>query len=489
MTEAALAPPAKTGVRGRHRAAQPPRGGGRSLPDRLMHWHMGGSTETVPQSAPLAPANAPKQAPAGRGRRIITCAPPPARSGPRTSAPRKRAKRPKRESGLTAGARGANATADGVELLGLCGTGALEVRHGPDAFSARGPLLIEEGQLAQGRPLSRLQLEQGFDDLGQVRRQCVGDHLAAAPVAKSALPEEAPEAEGRGVVEKAAAAARRALPRVVLQGHRENDDAESEGVGQEGVDDGLRVDLGSLVGGLPPHLALHRSAQRRHAEVDELHLRPGVRPRDEEVLQGEVAVGDAEVVQHADGLDDVGDNGPDDRLPPRARSRHGLSEAPVVEVPLLAEGARDHGLPAAAKEAVQAADVGVAHGPQEADEADVKPRPLLRLGVPRVELGGAAADPLVGHRLHRREPAPAGAVLHELHAAEVAAASWSSLAKVHLELLHGSTAAAASTRAASKSLCLSTDCEIVSEDVASLGAPNPKHRNIGKGGGDASELT
>eukprot|EP00429_Kryptoperidinium_foliaceum_P087506 CAMPEP_0176192790 /NCGR_PEP_ID=MMETSP0121_2-20121125/5152_1 /TAXON_ID=160619 /ORGANISM="Kryptoperidinium foliaceum, Strain CCMP 1326" /LENGTH=314 /DNA_ID=CAMNT_0017531487 /DNA_START=260 /DNA_END=1202 /DNA_ORIENTATION=+ len=274
--------------------------------------------------------------------------------------------------------------------------GALEGGEGPnDLAPAPGDLLFEGG-LPKACAGLRAELEQRGDEVQKVGRQDLAEQL---PVARPQHPpaKELANAHHRGASEELALANLSASPGVVLGAHCEDHHANGERVEQERVDGAVAVALRRLVGALAPDLAPDPALHRGHREVDQpdLHLR--ARPAQQDVLQGDVAMRDPQVVQPTNGVDDLRYDRQHVGLALRPWRRHGLTEAPIEKVALRAKGRRDDGLLLGAEDAVQAADVGKVHRGQEAKQADVDPRLLRGVGATLVKLLGPGADPAVRH--------------------------------------------------------------------------------------------
>ena len=95
-------------------------------------------------------------------------------------------------------------------------------------------------------------------------------HLS--PFIRAACLPEPPKAMLRDVVEALAAPRDGGQPGVEPAGGAEKHHAEGEAVEREGVVEGSKRHLGSLVTRLAPVAAGHLLPRHRHAEIDELHL-------------------------------------------------------------------------------------------------------------------------------------------------------------------------------------------------------------------------
>mmetsp|Transcript_85499 Transcript_85499/g.247047 ORF Transcript_85499/g.247047 Transcript_85499/m.247047 type:complete len:352 (+) Transcript_85499:315-1370(+) len=283
----------------------------------------------------------------------------------------------------------------------------------PHAEPAPSSRPAPEDGFAEARALLRPELEKGPDEADEDWRQ----HLAPTSAARTALPEEVCEPRRREQAEARARPAPRAGPRVLLHAQGEEEHGHRESVGEEGVDRNLAVGLGRLVHSLSAEGCRSMAPQRGHAEVDKLQLRPGLRHgpggrREQHVLQRNVAVRDAEVVQPPHGGAELRGDGPDRGLPAGAGGWRGVAEAPAGEVALRAELGRHQQLPRASEDAEEVADVWEAPLGEQPDEADVSPRFFGLARTPSRKVGGVRADPVARHALYGQ-----GAVraLHELH--------------------------------------------------------------------------
>eukprot|EP00420_Gonyaulax_spinifera_P010459 CAMPEP_0197936054 /NCGR_PEP_ID=MMETSP1439-20131203/114315_1 /TAXON_ID=66791 /ORGANISM="Gonyaulax spinifera, Strain CCMP409" /LENGTH=185 /DNA_ID=CAMNT_0043559011 /DNA_START=501 /DNA_END=1054 /DNA_ORIENTATION=+ len=155
--------------------------------------------------------------------------------------------------------------------------------------------------------------------------------------------------------------------------------------------------------------------QRGSTEVDDLHLRPAGCVRGQQhVLQGEIAVGNAQAVEPLNREAELR----------HERLGHGLShwtrrwgcEAPRVEV-LIGQGHHHVSALLVTEYAEQFAGVWELCTLEELDKAQVKPGLLGLSWVAQLESLGALRDPAVRHPLHREAVAPL--VLHLVHHAPV----------------------------------------------------------------------
>mmetsp|Transcript_23505 Transcript_23505/g.74488 ORF Transcript_23505/g.74488 Transcript_23505/m.74488 type:complete len:373 (+) Transcript_23505:236-1354(+) len=221
--------------------------------------------------------------------------------------------------------------------------------------------------------------------------------MLAIPFAEPPLLEELPEAEQAHVLVQLARAAPGGGPRVVLGRHGEGDHPEREGVGEVRVVLGVRVHLGSLVGLLAADLSPAPAREGDHSEVDDLHLQLVLLLRQQDVLQREVAVRDAKVMQPPHARRDL----PHDRLHgllARA-ARLGVAVAPAEEVAPSGQ-ARDHvGVLLIAEDVEELAGKRVADLVQLPHDAQVVPGLLGGGRVVVLEVLGGEPDPLRGHPL------------------------------------------------------------------------------------------
>mmetsp|Transcript_50580 Transcript_50580/g.145836 ORF Transcript_50580/g.145836 Transcript_50580/m.145836 type:complete len:305 (-) Transcript_50580:2-916(-) len=211
----------------------------------------------------------------------------------------------------------------------------------------------------------------------------------------------------------------RAAPWVVLGAHGEKDNAERKVVSQEGVHFAVGMRFWRAVHNLSSRLALHFAPQGRRPEVDELRVQGRIKPRQQDILQGEVAVGDPQIVQPTHRRANLSDDWPHLCFPLTSGCGHGLVHAPIEQIALATIARRHQGLVNAAEDTVQAASVGVPMRSEQPHNGNVKPRLLCRLRVEIVEVPGAMLYPSGGHSLHRQELAAVGSILHKLHLAMV----------------------------------------------------------------------
>mmetsp|Transcript_34348 Transcript_34348/g.74968 ORF Transcript_34348/g.74968 Transcript_34348/m.74968 type:complete len:289 (+) Transcript_34348:540-1406(+) len=153
----------------------------------------------------------------------------------------------------------------------------------------------------------------------------------------------------------------------------------------------------------------------------------------EDVLQRDVPVRDAHLVQPPHGAEDLGDDGSHDLL--ALPARRGVAVAPVEEVAAGAEGRHDVGLLLVREDAQELADIGVPVVVQVLDDTHVIPRPLRCRWVGSREFLRPTLDPLRGHDLHGHLALGAhghqvytavisNRVLQQLHRAESFVVEW-----------------------------------------------------------------
>mmetsp|Transcript_42317 Transcript_42317/g.122849 ORF Transcript_42317/g.122849 Transcript_42317/m.122849 type:complete len:262 (-) Transcript_42317:354-1139(-) len=231
-----------------------------------------------------------------------------------------------------------------------------------------------------------------------------GEDLAQGLPPSAAQPpllQEPLKAEAGYVLEQLALPLACTSPGVVVNAHGEDRDADREGVCGEGVHWHVpHVDLWGLVGSLAADLVGDDTVRGRHPEVNELHL--GIRAGtalQQDVLQGDVAVRDAQLVQPSGRGEDLGGQRAHVRLARWAGLRHGGVVAPREQVALRAEFRRHEHFGRIPVNAVELADVGEAHCGEALDARYVIPRLLGGTGVLTIELLRRRADPANRHAL------------------------------------------------------------------------------------------
>mmetsp|Transcript_12786 Transcript_12786/g.45290 ORF Transcript_12786/g.45290 Transcript_12786/m.45290 type:complete len:322 (+) Transcript_12786:197-1162(+) len=279
-------------------------------------------------------------------------------------------------------------------------------QHGaPSAGRVAAPIRLAEGQAVRG-----VRLQETGEQVHE-RRRHVLCHRARAP-AQLPLLHVGPEAVPFHILEALAAARAGGEPWVVLHQERIDRHADGEGVRKKAVVLLGQVHLGRLVGRLAADAVLEDPPRRGHAEVDDLYAELVVGgagaentdrrslPREQNVLQAQVAVHQRVVVQPPDRVDDLPDQGTHPGLPLRTGHFVGDDAAPREEVALGGEfgdhvrGAR------VAVDAQQLATIRVRSVVQELRAADVPPRMLRLERVHLHEVVVVVTDPIVWHRLH-----------------------------------------------------------------------------------------
>mmetsp|Transcript_114959 Transcript_114959/g.321267 ORF Transcript_114959/g.321267 Transcript_114959/m.321267 type:complete len:340 (-) Transcript_114959:255-1274(-) len=290
-----------------------------------------------------------------------------------------------------------------------------EEGHVPDVGPAASDAeLVVEHRLAQGGPLPGTGLQQHVEHFDDFRRQ---DFDQVFPIAAPhpALGQQAAQAEAAEVFKELALPALRGGPGVVLGDHGIDHGADGEGVRQEGVHDPPCMNLWGLVQQLADNLVAHFTLQCRHAEVDEPQAEPRAVPRQHDILQRQVPMGDAQVVQPAHGRQQLRRHGPHPLLALGAWSRQALAVTPIEEVPLRAERRRHEGLALVTEDAAQVAGIRVRPLLEDAKEGEVGPRLLRGPWVLARKVRGVGADPRGRHPLHCEQPAVGPGVPCELH--------------------------------------------------------------------------
>mmetsp|Transcript_34413 Transcript_34413/g.88847 ORF Transcript_34413/g.88847 Transcript_34413/m.88847 type:complete len:344 (-) Transcript_34413:33-1064(-) len=186
-------------------------------------------------------------------------------------------------------------------------------------------------------------------------------------------------------------------PRIVLHCHREQRDPQSESIGREGVIPLAVVHLWCLVGALP-NMSTARPQARGHREVDDLDTEPAVDLLQKQVLEAEVPVPDAQIVQPADRIDRLRNQ----------RSDHGFTLAPdtgQAEGPgeeVAVRGQRRHYVHAdgVLENTVEATHKRKPQVVQPLEHSDVDPRLLGSISVLLPKVLRPTADPIFWHFLH-----------------------------------------------------------------------------------------
>mmetsp|Transcript_58241 Transcript_58241/g.125104 ORF Transcript_58241/g.125104 Transcript_58241/m.125104 type:complete len:295 (+) Transcript_58241:451-1335(+) len=176
--------------------------------------------------------------------------------------------------------------------------------------------------------------------------------------------------------------------------------------------------LGRLIDLLASHLLPAGTLQGRHSEVYDLHLQqPIARIVEQDILEGNVSVRNAQVMQSPNRREDLHRNGQHRDLALLARTR--LSGAPREEVALGGQGGDDVGVLLVAKDALQVHGVWEAPPVQAPQEPDVAPRKFGRVGMPVSEVVRPQRHPRVGHALHRNLLFRRAVAQHHVHVTPV----------------------------------------------------------------------
>mmetsp|Transcript_85234 Transcript_85234/g.241521 ORF Transcript_85234/g.241521 Transcript_85234/m.241521 type:complete len:276 (+) Transcript_85234:196-1023(+) len=205
--------------------------------------------------------------------------------------------------------------------------------HAPDGVVLpAGPLGPHRAGLPEAEPPPRVGLQKSNQQICKVRRNDINQILSIA-LLQLLLLQQPPETTLSNIPEPRTSVLLRGSPRVALHSHRKEDDAQGERICKEGIVRGRRVHLRCLVGRLATQFKAAYPRGCRHAEVDELDLRRGaLGAREHDVLEREVPVGNAGVVEPPHGAEELQGNGQHRRLALRPRRR--APEAPGKEVAL-----------------------------------------------------------------------------------------------------------------------------------------------------------
>mmetsp|Transcript_102604 Transcript_102604/g.271515 ORF Transcript_102604/g.271515 Transcript_102604/m.271515 type:complete len:302 (+) Transcript_102604:581-1486(+) len=195
-----------------------------------------------------------------------------------------------------------------------------------------------------------------------------------------------------------------ARPRIVLHSHREQCDPQSESIGREGVVPLAVVHLWCLVGFLP-HMSSARPHIRGHREVDDLDAGPSVGLLQEQVLEADVPVPDAQLVQPTDRIQRLGNQRSDNGL--ALAPDTGQAEGPGEQVTI--RGQRRHNVHAVGvlENTVEATHKRKPQVVQPLEHSDVDPRLLGSISVLLPKVLRPTADPIFWHLLY-------GAILFSL---------------------------------------------------------------------------
>mmetsp|Transcript_52040 Transcript_52040/g.161097 ORF Transcript_52040/g.161097 Transcript_52040/m.161097 type:complete len:320 (+) Transcript_52040:397-1356(+) len=202
-----------------------------------------------------------------------------------------------------------------------------------------------------------------------------------------------------------------------MRSHRVDQHTQRKRVAKVGVVVLPQVHLRRLVGCFATGPVPAFAREGRLGKIDQLHLRAAARaPVQHDVLQREVAVGHAKVVEPADGTEEL----PCDRLHPRLLLPAGAQGllAPREEVAAGREGRDEVGAHAVPEDAQELAHVAVAQAVEVELEPGAEPRGLHGLGVARPEVLRPGPRPGDRQSLHRDHVA----LLHrfpDLNATEV----------------------------------------------------------------------
>mmetsp|Transcript_20019 Transcript_20019/g.52489 ORF Transcript_20019/g.52489 Transcript_20019/m.52489 type:complete len:349 (-) Transcript_20019:67-1113(-) len=285
------------------------------------------------------------------------------------------------------------------------GLNLLRPRSAPEA----GLATARAASLAQVEAQAGIRLRQPLDRVYEGRAQHL-DQTAAGLLACAPGREERPQAVALGVAVVLAGAGLRRRPREVVRHGGEEHHAEREAVSRERVV-AARVHLGGLVVPLAPTLALPAVPQGgRCPEVDDLDHVVLSLLRQQDVLEGQVPVRDAQLVKPPHREEDLDDDGLRTNLvvaPGTAREVD-----PREQVALRGERRDDVRRQAVAVDAVQVAGEGEADPVQVLHDPEIVPGLFLGPRVLIVELDRAVAHPRGGHALHRH---PHTAELERLH--------------------------------------------------------------------------
>mmetsp|Transcript_15573 Transcript_15573/g.21002 ORF Transcript_15573/g.21002 Transcript_15573/m.21002 type:complete len:226 (+) Transcript_15573:510-1187(+) len=165
--------------------------------------------------------------------------------------------------------------------------------------------------------------------------------------------------------------------------------------------------LGRLVGLLATHLTLSSLRSSTHAEVDHLYLQITSDICQEDVLERQVTVCDAKLMQPLDCREYLNHQGLHFCL--SCHSWRWIEVTPTEEVAACRKLCHHVGVLSVTEDAHEFTDVGEAQSVELSHDGDVAPRPLRGRGVLLVKLLGTTGHPAAGHALHGHTSVTVGA--------------------------------------------------------------------------------